>query len=78
MVSALAPLLSAAKQPAPFTILVADADRTNRMVLCAMLQQDGHTVFVAEDGHEAVAIFEERQQVYTYYGRWAGRTDLSR
>ncbi len=44
-------------QSPPFTILIADDDRTNRMVLSAMLQKDGYTVCVAENGREAVALF---------------------
>ena len=48
-------------QSPPFTILIADDDRTNRMVLSAMLQKDGYTVCVAENGREAVALFEQQQ-----------------
>jgi two-component system, HptB-dependent secretion and biofilm response regulator len=45
----------------PFTVLIADDDRINRMVLHAMLQKDGHTVYVAENGQEAVTLFEQHQ-----------------
>jgi len=48
-------------QAPPFTILIADDDRTNRLVLSAMLQKDGYTVCVAENGREAVALFEQQQ-----------------
>ena len=61
MASAPVSMPRAIDQAVPFTILIADDDRTNRIVLSAMLQKDGHTVFVAEDGQEAVAIFEEKQ-----------------
>ena len=45
----------------PFTVLIADDDRINRMVLHAMLKKDGHTVYVAENGQEAVTLFEQHQ-----------------
>lgn len=61
MASASVPMPMMTVQEAPFTILVADDDRTNRMVLSAMLQKDGHTVLVAEDGQAAVDIFETKQ-----------------
>ena len=50
-----------AASSAPFTVLIADDDRINRMVLHAMLQKDGHTVYVAENGQEAVTLFEQHQ-----------------
>lgn len=43
------------------TILIADDDRVNAMVLRAMLQKDGYKVLVAADGQEAVALFESAQ-----------------
>jgi len=45
----------------PLTILVVDDDRTNRTVLSAMLQKDGHTVYMAENGQQAVTLFEQHQ-----------------
>src|SRR4030095_7990758 len=58
-----APVISnnPAASSAPFTVLIADDDRINRMVLHAMLQKDGHTVYVAENGQEAVTLFEQHQ-----------------
>ena len=50
-----------AASSSPFTVLIADDDRINRMVLHAMLQKDGHTVYVAENGQEAVSLFEQHQ-----------------
>ncbi|MGE3539888.1 MAG: SpoIIE family protein phosphatase [Candidatus Tectimicrobiota bacterium] len=61
MASASVSTVLGSSQTVPFTILIADDDRTNRMVLGAMLQKDGHTVCVAEDGKEAVALFADRQ-----------------
>jgi CheY-like chemotaxis protein len=46
---------------APFTVLIADNDHSNRMGLHAMLQQDRHTVYIAENGQEAVSLFEQHQ-----------------
>ena len=46
---------------APLTILVAEDNRANWMVLNAMLKQDGHTVLIAENGQEAVAMFQQHQ-----------------
>jgi len=43
------------------TILVIDDTETNRMVLVAMLLQDGHLVSEASNGQEAVALFERQQ-----------------
>ncbi len=39
-------------------ILVADDTKVNRLILEAMLGKDGHTVVLAEDGKQAVALFE--------------------
>src|SRR5215510_1012373 len=50
-----------AASSAPFTVLIADDDRINRMVLHTMLKKDGHTVHVAENGQEAVSLFEQHQ-----------------
>jgi CheY-like chemotaxis protein/anti-sigma regulatory factor (Ser/Thr protein kinase) len=41
--------------------LVADDDRTNRLVLCALLRQLGHAAIEAEDGAQAVALYEREQ-----------------
>ncbi|MDH5693454.1 MAG: fused response regulator/phosphatase [Gammaproteobacteria bacterium] len=40
-------------------ILVVDDDSTNRMVLKGLLEKDSHTVFMAENGQEAVEKFHE-------------------
>lgn len=45
----------------PFSILIADDDRTNRIVLSAMLKKDGHTVCMADNGTEAVDLFAQQQ-----------------
>ena len=42
----------------PLKILVADDEPMGREVLCALLQAGGHTVFSAEDGEQAIALFE--------------------
>ncbi len=42
-------------------ILVADDTIVNRRILEAMLGKDGHTVVLAEDGKQAVALFEQEQ-----------------
>ncbi|MEW5771243.1 MAG: SpoIIE family protein phosphatase [Pseudomonadota bacterium] len=46
---------------APMKILVADDEHIGRTMLAAMLRADGHTVVVAEDGEQAVALFEQAQ-----------------
>lgn len=46
---------------APLRFLVVDDDRTNRLVLQAMLMQDGHVVLQAEDGLMAAEMFEREQ-----------------
>ena len=38
-------------------ILIVDDDRTNRMVLNALLVKEGYEVLVAEDGQQAVELF---------------------
>jgi CheY-like chemotaxis protein len=50
-----------AVQSSPFTILIADDDRINCTVLSAMLKKEGHTVYIAGNGQEAVARFEQHQ-----------------
>ncbi|CBK41839.1 putative Histidine kinase with protein phosphatase region [Nitrospira defluvii] len=42
-------------------ILVADDTIVNRRILEALLGKDGHTVVLAEDGKQAVALFEQEQ-----------------
>ena len=42
-------------------ILVVDDEATNRMVLDAMLKKDGYAVIMAENGKEAIEIFEQEQ-----------------
>ena len=42
-------------------LLVVDDDRINRRVLCAMLEQAGHATLQAENGAEAVALFERER-----------------
>ena len=39
-------------------VLVVDDEETNRIVLESMLQRDGHTVYLAKDGGEAVSLYE--------------------
>jgi len=41
-------------------ILVADDDRTTRALLCAILEEDGHSVVEAADGKQAVLLAGER------------------
>jgi CheY-like chemotaxis protein len=45
----------------PFTVLIADDNSTNRLVLRAVLEKEGHTVYVACNGQEAVSLFEQHQ-----------------
>lgn len=40
-------------------ILIVDDDGTNRMILTAMLEQDDHTVFSAENGQQAIQVYDE-------------------
>jgi CheY-like chemotaxis protein len=42
-------------------VLVVDDDQTNRIFLENMLRRDGHTVYSAGDGREAVAVYEEKR-----------------
>ena len=42
-------------------ILIADDNNTDRLLLKAILCQQGHEVFVAKDGHEAIEVFREMQ-----------------
>jgi len=41
-----------------FSVLIADDDETNRVVLENMLRREGHVVHLARDGEEAVAMYE--------------------
>ena len=43
------------------SVLVVDDDETNRIVLESMLQRDGHTVYSAKDGREAVSLYEAKR-----------------
>jgi class 3 adenylate cyclase len=43
----------------PGTILIADDDRVGRKLLQRLLEDDGHTVRVAADGREALALFAD-------------------
>lgn len=40
-------------------ILIVDDELTNRLILKAMLEKDGHEVIVAEDGQQAIDLFKE-------------------
>lgn len=42
-------------------VLVVDDDETNRIVLESMLQRDGHMVYSAKDGREAVSLYKARR-----------------
>lgn len=42
-------------------ILIVDDDTTNRMVLSAYLKKDGYTVVAAENGEQAIAIFQSEE-----------------
>jgi adenylate cyclase len=47
--------------PAPAgTILIADDNRVNRLLLARGLEQEGHTVIFAEDGREALDLLEKQ------------------
>ncbi len=46
---------------AALKFLVADDDRTNRLVMCTLLRQLGHAAIEAEDGAQAVALYEREQ-----------------
>lgn len=52
------PVVLPAETSRPLRLLVVDDDRVNRLILCAMLERDGHVVFQAENGAEAVARYE--------------------
>jgi adenylate cyclase len=45
---------------APGTILVADDNRMNRLLLGRSLEQEGHAVVFAEDGRQALELLRER------------------
>lgn len=42
-------------------VLIVDDDQTNRIFLENMLRRDGHSVYSAGDGREAVAIYQEKR-----------------
>lgn len=42
-------------------ILVADDNESDRLILRTIVRKEGHEVFAAQDGVEAVAIFQEKQ-----------------
>jgi CheY-like chemotaxis protein len=46
---------------APGTVLVADDNRMNRLLLGRSLEQQGHTVVFAEHGREALDLLRERR-----------------
>jgi class 3 adenylate cyclase len=46
--------------PAPGTILIADDNRVNRLLLARSLEQEGHTVVFAEHGLEALDLLRQR------------------
>jgi len=52
---------SGASVAAPLTFLVADDEITNRLILQAILEQDGHRVVMAEDGEQALAVYERER-----------------
>ena len=56
------PSVGESKRPesiAPMRVLLAEDGRINQMVAIKMLEEQGHSVFLAEDGREAVKLFEE-------------------
>jgi len=56
----------------PGTILIADDNRVNRLLLGRGLEQQGHTVAFAEHGREALDLL--RGQHFDLMLRWAQRT----
>lgn len=49
-----------AQNDEPILVLVVDDNRTNRMVLNALLQRQGYRVCFAEHGEQAIDVFEEQ------------------
>ncbi|HZC74784.1 MAG TPA: response regulator, partial [Gaiellaceae bacterium] len=47
--------------PAPGTILIADDNRVNRLLLARGLEQEGHTVVFAEDGRRALELLRQQR-----------------
>ena len=47
--------------PAPGTILIADDNRVNRLLLARGLEQEGHTVVFAEHGREALDLLRKQR-----------------
>ena len=48
-------------QAAPLLVLVADDNPTDRLILGRLVERLGHQVCLAEDGAQAVALFDERR-----------------
>jgi len=46
--------------PAPGTILIADDNRVNRLLLARGLEHEGHTIVYAEDGREALGLLRQQ------------------
>lgn len=55
------PQVAATGAAAPLDVLVADDSAESRLVIAAMLREDGHAVCLARDGQEAVARAAERR-----------------
>ncbi|UJJ31003.1 fused response regulator/phosphatase [Halopseudomonas maritima] len=53
--------LPADPQAAPLLVLVADDNPTDRLILGRLVERLGHQVCLAEDGAQAVALFDERR-----------------
>jgi CheY-like chemotaxis protein len=49
------------RETTPATILIADDEEVNRMLLSHMLRRDGHQVVLANDGEEAACLFVSRK-----------------
>jgi adenylate cyclase len=50
-----------ASAPAPGTILIADDNRVNRLLLARGLEQEGHTIVFAEHGREALDLLRKQR-----------------
>ena len=48
-------------QPDPLTVLIADDNMTDRMLLSSIVRRQGHFVIQAADGEEAVRVFETQR-----------------
>ncbi len=51
----------AGSQRQPLRVLIADDNRDASDTLAALLQADGHTVYLAYDGNEAIALWQEER-----------------